>query len=137
MMDITPLIQYLSRADDPNSGAVVIRWLHFYKSDIMQHEPMLALYINEALQDTFHVDLIAFDDVEICNRLLDADANTQTQFLEKLHTLVDIIIIYQSEGPFHMSDWKVRLARYENEKISTQLKKTEYFMYSVFFVFIL
>lgn len=118
-MDITPLIQYLSRADDPNSGAVVIRWLHFYRSDIMQHEPMLALCINETLQDIFRVDLVAFDDVEICNRLLEADADIQKQFLEKLHTLVDIIIIYQSEGPFHLSDWKVRLARYENEKRST------------------
>ena len=85
----------------------------------MQHEPMLALYINEKLQEIFHVDLIAFDDVEIVNRLLDADATAQNQILENLHTLVDVIIIYQSEGPFHLSDWKARLARYENERTST------------------
>ena len=118
-MDITPLIQYLARANDPNSGAVVIRWLHFYKSDIMQYEPMLALYINEKLQEIFHIDLVTFDDVETVNQLLDADETRQNQILNSLHTLVDIIIIYQSEGPFHLSDWKVRLARYENEKIST------------------
>ena len=114
-MDITPLVQYLAMPNDAKHGCMVLRWLYHYRNEILQHEPLIALLVNERYVEPFlNVNYVTMElDLAIA-QLEGAGETLQSHILETLHSLVDLLLIYQGEGPFTSSSWKDRIAQYES-----------------------
>lgn len=113
-IDIVPLIQFMSGHDDiVHRGIAFIRWCDRARSHLLQHEPLLAIYINEHYSMPYLNTNYAILDVnEAIHQFSEMDSIAQEGLMTTFHHIADLVIIYVGEGPFTSHQWDERVRTY-------------------------
>lgn len=108
-LDIVPLIQFLSERD----GAQFIRWCDCARLQLLQNEPMLAIYINEHYTMPYLKSNYAiFDADKAIEQFQGMNETEKAKLLSIFHHIADLCIIYVTEGPFTSQKWDERIRAY-------------------------